>query len=185
VGRAATAAEIRDAYLRRSKQLHPDRLVHATDAERAAATRAMQDVTAAYEVLRDGKGAHEPPPSAAATYAPPAWPPPASPRRTRLIVIGLAVLAVMSGLVLSGSGSSKPLPDPKRADDLTALNGQCLTLERDGRFKDIVDCTRPHDARVVAVVDRGVSCPIYADQTLQGPKQDLCLDMVVGYGTSG
>jgi hypothetical protein len=141
----------------------------------------MQDVTAAYEMLRNRNGSAEPQPQSQPppTYTAPWTPSAASPRRTRLIVIGLAVLAVMSGLVLSGSGSSKPLPDPKRSDDLSALNGRCITLEASGRFKDVVDCTRPHDARVVAVVDKSDPCPIWADSSLDGTKQTLCLDLVV------
>jgi hypothetical protein len=178
VGRSATAAEIRAAYLRRSKELHPDHFAEASPEQRAAATRAMQDLTAAYDMVRDRvepeRVAASPPPQTHTYYAT------APPRRNRrLVIIGLAVLALMSGLVLAGSGSSKPpVPDPERADDLSAFKGLCITLEPSGRFKDIVDCTRPHDARVVDVVDRGVPCPIWSDRTLPGSRQDLCLDMV-------
>jgi hypothetical protein len=94
-------------------------------------------------------------------------------------VIALAVVAVLSGLALAGSGGgSQPAPDLDGGDDLTSLNGRCLTLEPSRRFKEIVDCTRPHDARVVQVVNHGVACPIWSDATLAGTRQDLCLDTV-------
>ena len=174
--RGATATEVREAYLRRSKQLHPDRLADATPEQRAAATRAMQDVTAAYDALRDGAPQQSIPPTTP-TYAAP-WVPSRSLRRTRLIVIGLAVLALMSGVVIAGSGASKPLPDPARADDLRAFSGRCITLLPSGGFEGVVDCTRPHDARVVQVVDNGVACPIWSDGAVQGSRQTLCLDLV-------
>jgi hypothetical protein len=178
IARSATTAEVRDAYLRRSKELHPDRLTNASEHERALATRAMQDVIAAYEQLRERAGPAEPQ-TTAFTYTPaPAPAPQRSPQRRRVIVIGVAVLAVLSGLALAGGGSSKPTPDPERDGDLSGMKGLCITLQTSGRFEEVVDCTRPHDARVVEVVDKGVPCPIWADATLPGPKQDLCLDNV-------
>jgi hypothetical protein len=181
VAHSATAAEIREAYLRRSKELHPDRLIHASEHERALATRAMQDVTVAYGLLRDRGDAaepHAPRPTHAYTYTPTPQPEPAPRSRRRVLVVGLAAVVVLSGLALAGSGTTTPAPDPERDGDLSGLKGMCITLQASGRFEDVIDCTRPHDARVVEVVDKGMACPIWADATLPGPKQDLCLDNV-------
>ena len=49
----ASADEIRRAYLKLARQLHPDQLVDLPDAERARAERRMQDLNAAWSVLSD------------------------------------------------------------------------------------------------------------------------------------
>ncbi|OCH96534.1 DnaJ-domain-containing protein, partial [Obba rivulosa] len=53
VPRTATVDEIRQAYKRESLKTHPDRLVHATPAEKKAATERFQAVADAYYVLSD------------------------------------------------------------------------------------------------------------------------------------
>ncbi len=177
VAATATDSEVREAYLRRSKQLHPDRLVGATDAERDAATRAMQDLTAAYQALRDRRPVSASSPAAPTSAARPA--PPAPPRRrTRWGLIVVAVMVASTVAALLTSDASPPPPDPQRDDDLSALEGKCITLRSGGQFEDIVDCTRPHDARVVKVVAHATACPLWSDARLTGTTQDLCLDTV-------
>jgi curved DNA-binding protein CbpA len=53
VARAASAAELRRAYLERARLLHPDRHIDAGPAGRAEAERAMQEVTEAWRILGD------------------------------------------------------------------------------------------------------------------------------------
>ena len=47
----ATPVEVRKAYLRRARQLHPDQFVGRPDAERARSERGMQELIAAWRVL--------------------------------------------------------------------------------------------------------------------------------------
>jgi ferric-dicitrate binding protein FerR (iron transport regulator) len=177
---SASDTEIREAYLRRSKELHPDRFADATGDERAAATRAMQQLNAAYDELRHRAVAPTPSP-ATAPAAPwqPAPRPVAPPRRARWLLIAVAAVLVTSVLVvLTGDARNAP-PAPSNTGttvDLTQLDGECLTLDTTGELEDIVDCTRPHDARVVKVVDHGTECPVYAHARMAGPTKDLCLD---------
>jgi curved DNA-binding protein CbpA len=49
----ASAADIRAAYLRLARELHPDTHLDRPDAERRAAERRLQDVNRAWSVLRD------------------------------------------------------------------------------------------------------------------------------------
>lgn len=51
--RDATAAQLRQAYLARARQLHPDQFAGRPPDERAVAERKMQDLTAAWSVLSD------------------------------------------------------------------------------------------------------------------------------------
>ena len=57
---SATAPEIRAAYLRLARNLHPDRHAAGSPTERRLADRRMREVNAAWAVLGD--------PSAKATY---------------------------------------------------------------------------------------------------------------------
>jgi hypothetical protein len=178
---AASDAEIRDAYLRRSKELHPDRYAEASESDRARATRAMQELNAAYDDLRHRvPSAYEPAPSPAApTYAPaPPYTPPPS-RRKRRIAIAAAALFLASALIALGDGNHTPgsRRSPTATVDLTELEGACITLDNAGAPDQVVDCTRPHAARVMRVVDHGTGCPIWTDASAPaGPTKDLCLD---------
>src|SRR3954453_17014099 len=53
VSRAASRAELRQAYLDRARLLHPDRHIDAAPRARAEAERGMQEVTEAWRVLGD------------------------------------------------------------------------------------------------------------------------------------
>ena len=53
VARAASAAELRRAYLERARVLHPDRHIDAGPKGRVEAERAMQEVTEAWRILGD------------------------------------------------------------------------------------------------------------------------------------
>lgn len=169
----ATVGEIREAYLRRSKDLHPDRFAEASDTDRAAVTRAMQELNAAYSSVRDG-----PPP----ILTRPAAPPPATyraPRKRRWpLIIAAAMLLTAVAVALSGGSNPAERPPPRDDIDLTQLIGECITLRVDGEIDALVDCTRPHDARVVAVVDHPTPCPIWSDAHLAARTQDVCLDRV-------
>ena len=55
VARGASAREIKGAYRRLAKRLHPDVLMDAPAAERAAAERAFVAAKEAYEVLSDDR----------------------------------------------------------------------------------------------------------------------------------
>jgi hypothetical protein len=50
---AASPDQVRRAYLKRARQLHPDQFVDRPAAERARAERRMQDLNAAWSVLSD------------------------------------------------------------------------------------------------------------------------------------
>lgn len=178
----ATDSEIRDAYLRRSKELHPDRFANASDADRASATRAMQELNAAYEELR-ARGASPPPPHASAFT----WtPPPASPaaptapiRRKRWIALALAAVVVGSAFALINADNRPQHVTPAGPDatvDLARLEGSCLAYNESGELDDVVDCTRPHAARVMKVVAHGTGCPVWTDSSIPGATKDLCLD---------
>lgn len=52
---SATAKEIRKAYLRRARALHPDRQLDRSEADARRAEEAMQVVNAAWDVLSDAK----------------------------------------------------------------------------------------------------------------------------------
>jgi hypothetical protein len=177
---SASDAEVREAYLRRSKELHPDRFAGASESERATATRAMQEINIAYAALRDREpldtATVAPPPPSAPHWQPGAAPPTARRRRWPLLVAAFVIGTVVVGLT-AGSGTPPP-PDPRAGDDLAGLKGRCITLTASGIFEDVVDCTRPHDARVVEVVAHDAACPLWSDSTLPSAKQDLCLDRV-------
>jgi curved DNA-binding protein CbpA len=51
LGRGATPTEIREAYLRLARTLHPDRFMDATPTEQRLAERRMREVNAAWAVL--------------------------------------------------------------------------------------------------------------------------------------
>jgi hypothetical protein len=53
VSRAASAAELRQAYLERARLVHPDRHIDAGPRARAEAEHAMQELTEAWRVLGD------------------------------------------------------------------------------------------------------------------------------------
>ena len=178
VAPTATDAEIRQAYLRKANDLHPD---HASE----ESTRAMQELNAAYDMLRHRDHAAPPPPPptyaqsyAQATAPPPAW---ATPRKSRVrwAVVIIATLLVSTCLaLLSGSGSHRTLPHGSSTGgiDLRQTEGECLTFDSQGNPDEIVDCTRPHGARIMRVVAHGTGCPIWTDRTVAESAQDLCLD---------
>ncbi|MEM8906170.1 MAG: J domain-containing protein, partial [Actinomycetota bacterium] len=83
VAPGASAAEIRAAYLKRARALHPDRWTDRPDADRKRAERAMQDVNEAWRVLGDAsararydRGVSPSPPRPASSTRPPVPPRP-------------------------------------------------------------------------------------------------------------
>jgi hypothetical protein len=184
ISRSATEIEVRDAYLRRSKTLHPDRFAEASAEEQESATRAMQEVNAAYVAIRSGTFAAPPeptpsPPPANTPYIPSRPPAPVKKRRASRLVIVLAGFAAAAGIaLLSGNGGPRHVTpaSPDQTVDLNRLQGSCLAYNDEGRLDDVVDCTRPHAARVMKVVDHGTPCPIWTDSSIPGTSKDLCLD---------
>ncbi|HVT77014.1 MAG TPA: J domain-containing protein [Acidimicrobiales bacterium] len=188
VAPSATDEEIREAYLRRSKELHPDRYADASARDQAMATRAMQQLNVAYDELRHRRAAAPPPPPPPFTapprprYAPPtpSATPPAPPRRGRVrwFVVVLAALLLTSVLALVSGDSNNGHPSSPSASvqDFTNLEGTCVVFDSRGGLSDFVDCTRAHDARIMRVVDHGTACPPWTDGTVAGPRQDLCVD---------
>ncbi|HVV38363.1 MAG TPA: J domain-containing protein [Acidimicrobiales bacterium] len=183
VAPSASDEEIREAYLRRSKELHPDRYADASERDRAMATRAMQQLNVAYDELRHRSAgpaaAAAPPPF---TAAPPRYaaPPVAPARRGRVrwFVVVLAALLLTSVLALVSGDSNNGHPSSPSASvqDFTNLEGTCVVFDSRGGLSDFVDCTRAHDARIMRVVDHGTACPPWTDGTVAGPRQDLCVD---------
>ncbi|MEY2417333.1 MAG: hypothetical protein QOG90_13 [Actinomycetota bacterium] len=176
---SASDTEIRDAYLRRSKELHPDRYAEATDADRAKATRAMQELNAAYDELRHRVAAPVVAPQPVRQPAPAPPPPPPSPRRKRWIAVSVAALFLASALIALTDNNDTPRlrRGPNATFDVARLEGACITLDKAGVPDEVIDCTRPHDARVMRVVDHGTECPIWTDGSAPlTPDKDLCLD---------
>ena len=172
----ASDSEIRDAYLRRSKRLHPDQHANASTEARAAATQAMQDLNVAYDALRRREAMS--PPSAPRHEPPPTYRAAPTKRSRRWVTVGLGVLVASALVAMVAIEPFDPTPTetPDGTVDLTTLRGRCLTLDVSGGLENVVDCTRPHDARVTAVVNRGVPCPVYTDKSMAGPTKTLCLE---------
>lgn len=145
---------IREAYLRRSKELHPD--VGGTDA-------AMQELNAAYEAATSAPPAVDADPGPGPNWSQDQFAPPArlrTPRPPRrafykrpVFYIGAALL----GLAVGFSGATDE-PSPETRPAIFGLIGRCVNLvERD--ISEVVPCAGPHDAWVVDVVDRTEPCP--------------------------
>lgn len=172
VSASASAAEVRAAYHDRARRLHPDRQQGASKAAAASSERAMQELNAAWWVLRDpGRrsaydrrlgGVVTPPPRAPAFDDDDLDRP--FPSRTvepgdlgMSIVRGLPWIAValILGIIFvftafAGGGARDP---SARAYDLV---GRCISF---GADVVVVPCDSPNDGRVDLVATDPGDCP--------------------------
>ncbi len=158
--------DLRRAYVRRARALHPDRQVGA-DPERAARTaRAMQDVNEAWRVLRDpaARAAYDarlrrPEPVAAPLRAPSSEPPlgtmPDEP--VARVIRGLpwiaaaVVLAAIFVFTAFAGGTSDGDPSPSQ------WVGKCVTGSAGSQIRE-VGCDTAGASRVDLVVMRASQC---------------------------
>ena len=179
---------IRAAYIRRSKQLHPD--LGGTD-------EAMRDLNAAYEAALSSPPPPAPPPAPPPSDLQPGWfasapesdpragpfaqtaaPPTAAPKLRRprkrfykrpIFYVGLIVLVAF---VLTSGATEAPSPDTKPA--VYGLIGRCVNLF-DREIDQVVPCDGPHDAWVVAVVPRIEACPPLATGFVATISHHICV----------
>ncbi len=171
----ATADEIRAAYRRKARQMHPD-AAGAGSAGPGDAGRAMAELNDAWRVLGDPARramydaglrrsdaevqppdlASSEPGSAAGAWSPPT--PAVAPRfpwRGMLFFGSLAVVAVLVASLLAGE------PDEKPPDNLLGP-GSCVTIEPNGDARE-APCREPHDGTVDEVVPFGATCTYPAE----------------------
>lgn len=149
---AASAEEVRQAYLDQARALHPDG--GAGDARR------MQEVNEAYRVLRDPvqRSAYD---AGLRSPAPPVDPdsdddvlvvdsvgPPFA-RAFPWLILAVILGAIFVFTAFAGQDNA----DPKQE-----LVGQCIVLGR-GSELSTTSCDQPNDGRVELVVDRPSHCP--------------------------
>ncbi len=164
---ASTSPEdLRRAYVRRARALHPDRQVSA-DPERAArAARAMQDVNEAWRVLRDPgtRAAYDArlrspervaPPLRAPTSGPPVRTVPDEPvvrvvRGLPWVAAALVLGAIFVFTAFAGSTSDSD-PSPSR------WLGKCVTGSTARQLEE-VPCGTAGASRVALVVQRASQC---------------------------
>ena len=187
---ASTGAEdLRRAYVRRARALHPDRQVGADPARAARAARAMQDVNEAWRVLRD--------PSARAAYDARLRRPEQAPLRVRTpsadpslptgpdepvarvvrglpwIAVALVLGAIFVFTAFAGSTSDSG-PSPSH------WVGKCVTGTTGIQLRE-VGCGTAGAARVDLIAPRASQCPSGSSAT---PVDDawLCLRPVAAGG---
>jgi curved DNA-binding protein CbpA len=174
--------DLRRAYVRRARALHPDRQVGTDPARAAAAARAMQDVNEAWRVLRD--------PATRAAYDArlrrperarlPVWEPSAAPpvatepdepvvrvvRSLPWVAVALVLGAIFVFTAFAGSTSDRG-PSPSE------WVGKCVTGSTGSQIRE-VGCDTEGASRVDLVVMRASQC---ADGSSATPVDDawLCL----------
>ena len=158
---ASTSQEdLRRAYVRRARALHPDRHVGADPNRAAAAARAMQEVNEAWRVLRDpaARAAYDarlrrPERPAVPVRTPPAGPPlapvPEEPvvrvvRSLPWVAVALVLAAIFVFTAFAGGGSDDGGQSPRR------LANRCVVGAAGSRLKE-VDCDS-EGAQVVALI---------------------------------
>jgi curved DNA-binding protein CbpA len=173
--------DLRRAYVRRARALHPDRHVGADPDRAAAAARAMQEVNEAWRVLRD--------PAARAAYdarlrrpqrepvplrTPSAGPPPASVPDEPVVRVVRGLPWVAAALVLgaififtafAAGGSDDDGRSPR------SLADRCVIGAAGSRLRE-VDCDSAGAQRVALVAVRASECGAGSSAT---PAGDLWL----------
>jgi hypothetical protein len=203
VAPTASPTEIRQAYLRRARELHPDRdPAGASDRGRA---RAMQDVNAAWWVLRDPERRRRYDESRRGSVAPPQPQGRAGSRRTRLVVLDpddprldpdvdldprpYAVapgdfwadllrfapwLALAAVLVVIFVFTAYAGSGNRDAPE-RAVVGSCVRVQA-GLDVRTVSCDLPNDGRVVSVAERTSRCPSgTVGHRVRGEGRAICL----------
>jgi curved DNA-binding protein CbpA len=166
---ATSPEDLRRAYVRRARALHPDRQVGADPVQAARAARAMQDVNEAWRVLRDPgtRAAYDRGLRGAPVGAAPLRPAPASggsPVRTAppdpaaRVVRGLPwvaaafVLGAIFVFTAFAGGASDSGPSP------SDWVGKCVTGSAGSQLRD-VPCDTEGASRVDLVAVRASACP--------------------------
>ena len=164
----ASANEIREAYRRAARRLHPDQAARSGAA--AGASTAMADVNEAYRVLRDparravydaslrGRSSAVPPPVArpvaASVPTRPAFDLAEPARYPWKLVLAMAALGIT--IVLIGAALVRPAP-PARPDNILQT-GSCVAIEYTGDARE-VNCTGHGDLVVRTIVQFDQACP--------------------------
>jgi len=185
----ASEDEIRSAYRRLARTLHPDRHQQSDPAEAAAAAGRMRDVNAAWTVLSDraarrsydrGLAAGRNP--SAAAHTAPAGPGPTrvagpgdEPPRYNEAVAGHSVIRGVLWLLLvgllgaifvftayaagGGDGAASPERRPAPTTTAPAPVRRGSCVEERAGWVEVVPCDGPHDAEVLDVIPIGRPCP--------------------------
>jgi len=166
---AISPEDLRRAYVRRARALHPDRHVASDPARAAQAARAMQDVNEAWRVLRDpgtrasyDRGLRRVPvgappvrsaPAAGASPVRTAPPDPATRvvRGLPWVAVALVLGAIFVFTAFAGSTSDN---GPSPSDWV----GRCVTGSTGGQLRD-VPCDTEGASRVDLVAMRASACP--------------------------
>jgi hypothetical protein len=210
VARGASEAEIRAAYLRRARALHPDRWSDRTDAERRRAERAMQDVNEAWRVLGDAKerasfdrGASSGPSRPTPRPGPSSRPvPPRPPRRPvdgvapdpvgarppsawAAAFAGVTPYVILAALglgifVITAFAGGDDSPAVRQPDEQT-----CVQIPASG-IPVAVPCEGDHDGFVVGEVSLARACGEGRRYVIPGGETALCLsdNAPPGFGPS-
>jgi curved DNA-binding protein CbpA len=166
---AVSPDDLRRAYVRRARALHPDRHVGADPVRAARAARAMQDVNEAWRVLRDpgtraayDRGLRRPPVGTAPprTASAPAAstvrtaPPDPAARVVRGLpwVVAAFVLGAIFVFTAFAGGTSDDGPSP------SDWVGKCVTGSAGSQLRD-VPCDTEGASRVDLVAMRASACP--------------------------
>ncbi len=199
VSREASAAEIRAAYLRRARALHPDRWSDRPEPDRKRAERAMQDVNEAWRVLGDVQARARYDRGASAGSARPAagprpTSPPRPPRPPRRPVDGVApdpvgarppsawaaalagvapyVILAALGLgifVITAFAGGDDTPSAQQPDEPL-----CVEIPASG-VPVSVPCDGEHDGYVLAEVSLARACGDGRRYVIPGGETALCL----------
>lgn len=171
IARDATARQVRDAYRRAARAVHPDRHGNGSAAAMAAVNEAWRVLgdparRRVYdETLRAGEAVHgtagsaagarrstDARPGGAASYGPVVRPAPAGvPWK---FIGGLAV----SGIAVLAVGYAVTDPPPPAAPDNILRPGDCVALSAVLDATEVM-CTGPHDAVVQVLVPFDAECP--------------------------
>ena len=175
----ATAEEIRRAYLRRARALHPDRYVDAGHDEQGRTQAAMQQVNAAWRVLGNAerRAAYDRTRSGRLSAGPPPGPRPAGPagrptyrtvedvaRRTPegsertvlaralpwLVVAGIGIAIFVFSAFAGGPADERGGGSP---------TGACVAVDPVNGQIAQTDCAGPNDGAVVAYQSEARICP--------------------------
>ena len=158
--------DLRRAYVRRARALHPDRQVGVDPGRAAQAARAMQEVNEAWRVLRDpaARAAYDarlrrPERAPAPLHASPAGPPartgPDEPvvrvvRGLPWVAVALVLGAIFVFTAFAGNASDSD-------SSPSELVGRCVTGSAGSQVRE-VGCDTPGASRVDLVVVRASQC---------------------------